>query len=139
MTSCWLRCHAVLLAKAWGLSTDWIVVAMVCAYYPCANHRPRFRRLARHRRLLRFEPADSSNPCAGSIDFALAVGDSQTGLLRHMLYAGFCVDEADRLVLDGVLALIAGLRTEANWRFGQPSFIGADSPGRRTDPSFRRR
>src|SRR5262249_34073219 len=62
---------------------------------------------------------------------ALAIGGSQTGrLLRHVLYAGFCVDEADRLVLDGVLTLIAGpLRTEANWRFGQTSFIGSDSPG----------
>jgi hypothetical protein len=39
-------------------------------------------------------------------------------------------DESRRQVLDGVLTLIAGpLRTEANWRFGQPSFIGADSPG----------
>ena len=36
----------------------------------------------------------------------------------------------DRLVLDGVMTLIAGpMRTEANWRFGQPSFIGSDSPG----------
>jgi hypothetical protein len=79
---------------------------------------------------LRFDPA-ADNPCADTIDFALAIGASQTGrLLRHMLYAGFCVDEADRLVLDGALTVIAGpLRTEANWRFGQPSFIGSDSPG----------
>jgi hypothetical protein len=64
-------------------------------------------------------------------DYALAIGASQTGrLLRHLLYGGFCVDEVGRLVLDGALVLIAGpLRTEANWRFGQPSFIGADSPG----------
>jgi hypothetical protein len=80
---------------------------------------------------LRFAPADAGNLCADSIDFALAIGGSQTGrLLRHMLYLGMGVDEADRLVLDGVLTLIAGpMRTEANWRFGQPSFIGPDSPG----------
>jgi hypothetical protein len=80
---------------------------------------------------LRFAPAANGNPCAGAIDHALAFGGSQTGrLLRHLLYAAMCVDEADRLVLDGALALIAGpIRTEANWRFGQPSFIGSDSPG----------
>ena len=50
--------------------------------------------------------------------------------MRHVLYGAFCLDEEDRLVMDGVLALIAGpIRTESNWRFGQPSFIGADSPG----------
>jgi Alpha/beta hydrolase domain len=80
---------------------------------------------------LRFAPSEAGNPCAASIDHAVAFGGSQTGrLLRHMLHQGFCVDEEGRLVLDGVLTLIAGpLLTEANWRFGQPSFIGSDSPG----------
>jgi hypothetical protein len=80
---------------------------------------------------LRFAGAADGNPCPGAFDFALAIGGSQTGrLLRHMLYLGMYVDESGRLALDGVLALIAGpLRTEANWRFGQPSFIGSDSPG----------
>jgi hypothetical protein len=80
---------------------------------------------------LRFASRADGNPCAGSIDYALAFGGSQTGrLLRHMLYGGWCVDEDERLVLDGVLTLIAGpIRTEANLRFGQPSFIGTDSPG----------
>jgi hypothetical protein len=93
---------------------------------------------------LRFASTDAGNPCAGALDFALAFGGSQTGrLLRHLLYLGMYADEDQRLVLDGVLAHIAGpLRTEANWRFGQPSFIGSDSPGfafpfadaRQTDP-----
>jgi hypothetical protein len=80
---------------------------------------------------LRYASSGDGNPCAGTLDFALAVGGSQTGrLLRHLLYLGMYADEERRLVLDGVLALIAGpLRTEANWRFGQPSFIGSDSPG----------
>jgi Alpha/beta hydrolase domain len=65
----------------------------------------------------------------GQIDFALAMGASQTGrLLRQMLYQGFCEDEQDRLVLDGILAIAAGARmTEANWRFGQPSAQGSKS------------
>jgi len=80
---------------------------------------------------LRFSSAAADNPCAGRLDHTLAFGGSQTGrLLRHLLYLGFDLDEEGRLVLDGVLTLIAGpLRTEANWRFGQPSFIGSDSPG----------
>jgi hypothetical protein len=65
----------------------------------------------------------------GQIEFALAMGASQTGrLLRQMLYQGFCEDEQGRLVLDGVLAIAAGARmTEANWRFGQPSAQGPRS------------
>ncbi len=80
---------------------------------------------------LRFAASADGNPCAGTLDFALAFGGSQTGrLLRHLLYLGMYADEERRLVLDGVLTHIAGpLRTEANWRFGQPSFIGSDSPG----------
>jgi hypothetical protein len=80
---------------------------------------------------LRFASNADGNPCAGALDFALAFGGSQTGrLLRHLVYLGMYADEDGRLVLDGVLTHIAGpLRTEANWRFGQPSFIGSDSPG----------
>ncbi|MBV9577530.1 MAG: hypothetical protein JO057_02950 [Chloroflexi bacterium] len=80
---------------------------------------------------LRSASASDGNPCAGTLDFAIAFGGSQTGrLLRHLLYLGMYADEDGQLLLDGVLALIAGpLRTEANWRFGQPSFIGSDSPG----------
>ncbi|MBV8085488.1 MAG: hypothetical protein JO247_11805, partial [Chloroflexi bacterium] len=76
---------------------------------------------------LRFAPASAGNPCAGTLDFAVAMGGSQTGrFLRHFMYGGFCEDEDGRLVLDGVLAIAAGARmTEANWRFGQPSTQGA--------------
>jgi alpha/beta hydrolase family protein len=65
----------------------------------------------------------------GQIDFALAMGASQTGrLLRQMLHQGFCADEQGQLVLDGILAIAAGARmTEANWRFGQPSAQGPKS------------
>ncbi|MDE3074473.1 MAG: hypothetical protein KGJ86_03510, partial [Chloroflexota bacterium] len=63
---------------------------------------------------LRFARHEEGNPCAGTIDHALAIGSSQTGrVLRQMLYLGFCVDEDDRLVLDGLLAIVAGpLRSE---------------------------
>ncbi len=65
----------------------------------------------------------------GQIDFALAMGASQTGrFLRQMLYHGFCEDERGQLVVDGILAIAAGARmTEANWRFGQPSAQGPKS------------
>ena len=74
---------------------------------------------------LRF--ATTGNPCAGQLDFALAMGGSQTGrLLRQLIYLGCCEDEQGRLAIDGVLAIAAGARmTEANWRFGQP---GAQGP-----------
>ncbi|HEX8968690.1 MAG TPA: alpha/beta hydrolase domain-containing protein [Chloroflexota bacterium] len=63
------------------------------------------------------------------LDFAIALGASQTGrLLRQMVHLGLCEGEDGRLVLDGVLAIAAGARmTEANWRFGQPSAQGAKS------------
>jgi len=75
---------------------------------------------------LRFGSAEDGNPCAGRIDFALASGASQTGRFqRQLLYLGLCEDEAERLVFDGLLPHIAGGRLiEANWRFGQPSYVG---------------
>jgi hypothetical protein len=75
---------------------------------------------------LRFASAAAGNPCAAQIEFALAMGGSQTGrFLRQMLYLGLCEDEQGRLVLDGLLAIAAGARlTEANRRFGQPSAQG---------------
>lgn len=78
---------------------------------------------------LRCAPASAGNPCANQIDFALAMGGSQTGrLLRQMLHLGLCEDEQGRLVLEGILAIAAGARmTEANWRFGQPSAQGPRS------------
>jgi hypothetical protein len=79
---------------------------------------------------LRFSAAPDA-PGGGYLEYALAFGGSQTGrLMRHLLYLGLDVDEAGRAVFDGILTLIAGpTRTEGNWRFGQPSFIGSDSPG----------
>ena len=76
---------------------------------------------------LRF--AHTDNPCAGQLDFALAIGGSQTGrLLRQLVYLGSCEDEQGRRAIDGVLAIAAGARmTEANWRFGQPSTQGPTS------------
>lgn len=70
------------------------------------------------------------NPCTGHLDYALAFGTSHTGrVLRQLIYEGFCEDEQGRQAVDGVLTNIGGpLRTEAELRFGQPSFIGADSP-----------
>jgi hypothetical protein len=78
---------------------------------------------------LRCAPSTAGNPCADQIDFALALGGSQTGrFLRQMLHLGLCEDEEGRLVLDGILAIAAGARmTEANWRFGQPSAQGPRS------------
>jgi Alpha/beta hydrolase domain len=54
---------------------------------------------------------------------AYAMGISQTGrFLRHYLYQDFNADERDRMVLDGVLAHVAGAgRGSFNHRFAQPS------------------
>jgi alpha/beta hydrolase family protein len=54
---------------------------------------------------------------------AYAMGISQCGrFLRHFLYQDFNADESDRLVLDGVLAHVAGAgRGSFNHRFAQPS------------------
>jgi hypothetical protein len=54
---------------------------------------------------------------------AYAMGISQTGrFLRHYLWQDFNADERDRLVLDGVLAHVAGAgRGSFNHRFAQPS------------------
>jgi hypothetical protein len=52
-----------------------------------------------------------------------AVGISQSGrFLRHFLYQDFNADEQGRLVMDGVIAHVAGAgRGSFNHRFGQPS------------------
>ncbi|MCH8191993.1 MAG: hypothetical protein IIC80_11665 [Chloroflexi bacterium] len=75
---------------------------------------------------LRFAPASQGNPCAGSLRSVYAFGASQSGrFLRHLLYLGLCEDEEGRLAFDGLLPHIGGGRmTEANWRFGQPSYLG---------------
>lgn len=78
---------------------------------------------------LRHASAGEGNPCAGSLDFALAFGASQSGrYLRQFIYGGFCEDEQGRLVFDGLLPHTGGARLlESNWRFGQPAYNGWDS------------
>ena len=80
---------------------------------------------------LRHGSSSEYNPCAGQLDLCIGIGMSQSGtFLRQMLYLGLCEDEAGRLVLDGILAHIAGgRRGAANWRFGQPSYIGPPAVG----------
>ena len=63
------------------------------------------------------------NPCAGAIDYAYAMGRSQSGrFLRQYIHTGINQDEEDRMALDGILPHVAGgMRGEFNMRFGQPS------------------
>lgn len=66
---------------------------------------------------------EEGNPCAGDIEYAYAVGRSQSGrFLRQMIHAGLNIDEEDRMALDGIIPHVAGgMRGEFNLRFGQPS------------------
>jgi hypothetical protein len=68
---------------------------------------------------------------AGPVDHAFAFGVSQSGrFLRDFLYAGLNVDEAGRIVFDGVVPHVAGARRgEFNQRYGQPSVQHAPSLG----------
>ena len=63
------------------------------------------------------------NPCAGAIDYAYAMGRSQSGrFLRQYIHSGINEDEEDRVSLDGIIPHVAGgMRGEFNLRFGQPS------------------
>ena len=63
------------------------------------------------------------NPCAGAIDYAYAMGRSQSGrFLRQYIHVGINEDEEDRPALDGIIPHVAGgMRGEFNLRFGQPS------------------
>ena len=63
------------------------------------------------------------NPCAGAIDYAYAMGRSQSGrFLRQYIHVGINEDEEDRVALDGIMPHVAGgMRGEFNLRFGQPS------------------
>ena len=72
---------------------------------------------------LRYGTAQEGNPCAGHIQYAYSFGRSQSGrFLREFLYLGLNEDEQERLVLDGLMPLVAGGgRGEFNQRFGQPS------------------
>ena len=72
---------------------------------------------------LKYAPASASNPCAGAIDYAYAMGRSQSGrFLRQYIHTGINEDEEDRMALDGIMPHVAGgMRGEFNLRFGQPS------------------
>jgi hypothetical protein len=78
---------------------------------------------------LRYAASESGNPCAGDLQFALGLGQSQSGrFLRHLLYLGLNQDETGRTVFDGIIAHVAGPRRgEFNQRFAQPSTAGRSS------------
>ena len=92
---------------------------------------------------LRNEAADAAgnaNPLAGRIDRAIGFGLSQSGrYLQDYLYLGFNVDEAGRIVFEGLMPHISGgKKTFTNYRFSQPGrspyqhadmlYPGADFP-----------
>jgi Alpha/beta hydrolase domain len=68
---------------------------------------------------------------AGPVDRAFAFGVSQSGrFLREFLHAGLNVDDAGRIVFDGVIPHVAGARRgEFNQRYGQPSVQHAPGLG----------
>ena len=72
---------------------------------------------------LKHAPASAGNPCADAIDYAYAMGRSQSGrFLRQYIHVGINEDEEDRPALDGIIPHVAGgMRGEFNLRFGQPS------------------
>ena len=76
---------------------------------------------------LKYAPAPfdgrRGNPLAGAIDYAYAIGRSQSGrFLRQYIHTGINDDEEDRAALDGIIPHVAGgMRGEFNLRFGQPS------------------
>ena len=72
---------------------------------------------------LKHAPASAGNPLAGAIDYAYAIGRSQSGrFLRQYIHSAINDDEDDRPALDGIIPHVAGgMRGEFNMRFGQPS------------------
>ena len=72
---------------------------------------------------LKYALASAGNPCAGDIDYAYAMGRSQSGrFLRQYIHVGINQDEDNRPALDGIMPHVAGgMRGEFNLRFGQPS------------------
>ena len=73
------------------------------------------------------------NPVNGGFERVYGFGVSQTGrLLRHFIYLGLNMDEAGRLVYDGLLPHVAGgRRGQFNNRFGQPSVPATPGFGHR--------
>ena len=72
---------------------------------------------------LKYAPASAGNPCAGDIEYAYAMGRSQSGrFLRQYIHVGINQDEEGRVSLNGIMPHVAGgMRGEFNLRFGQPS------------------
>ena len=72
---------------------------------------------------LKHAPASAGNPCADAIEYAYAMGRSQSGrFLRQYIHVGINEDEEERPALDGIIPHVAGaMRGEFNLRFGQPS------------------
>ena len=72
---------------------------------------------------LKYAPSSAGNPLAGAVEYAYAMGRSQSGrFLRQYIHTGINEDEEDRVALDGIIPHVAGgMRGEFNMRFGQPS------------------
>ena len=75
----------------------------------------------------RYESEDdhgTANPLAGSIDWAIIRGSSQSGnFTRHYIHLGMNQDEMGRIVHEGAWPLIAGRRVANNSRWGQPDGV----------------
>jgi hypothetical protein len=80
---------------------------------------------------LRWAPAASGNPCAGTIERAYLFGVSQSGrFLRHLMFLGLDEDEQGRMVFDAIMPHVAGgRRGEFNLRYGQPSLNAKEGVG----------
>lgn len=72
---------------------------------------------------LKYDSVEALGLPAGTIERAIAFGDSQAGrLLRQFLHDGFNVDEHDRIAFDGLLPHTGSQATGSfNHRFAQPS------------------
>lgn len=72
-----------------------------------------------------------SNPVAGLVQYAIAIGTSQSGnFIKTFLHLGFNEDESKRMVWDGVNPNIAARQNPLNFRFAIPGgAAGAFEPG----------
>ncbi|PJG48373.1 hypothetical protein CAF53_09055 [Sphingobium sp. LB126] len=79
---------------------------------------------------LRFAGSTDNNPCAGDFAQVYAFGGSQpAGVLRLMAELDLFRDDAGRPVLEGYIAHGGSTwKSDANWRFGQPSAVGLTTP-----------
>ena len=67
----------------------------------------------------------SPNPVAGSVKYAISIGDSQSGnLIKTFIHLGFNQDLSRRMVWDGVFPRIAARQTPINFRFALPGGAG---------------